>query len=537
MKWLSILIVVLLALPIAAQDESPTPDIGLPTVPTQTPSPTLTPAGTLTPTTTSTITPTLQPEVSPIIVSWSDEMIYPQGMAFVLFIDRPLEQIEQLTLTIQAGEQEPRVIEFDDLRPFIQSGPNRSLLLYTWEIPASNPVPFLSDIRYTFDVVTTRGEVAEVPGIRAYRDPDIDWIRAEDAEEVISFIYPDGIINPVPLRLALYDVYRALEDHTGVEGPHYRFALYNDSATYDNCVDGVVKGETRTDLACNPAIINQSLREAGFTRLEALADTGLGLQQQLVRLMVADFYDTIWDDAPEWLQIGLTYLHFPGPKTYIMDLLRGVGRNRTLFTLEGMHTPPDPDSPDYPIWEAQSYAMVLYIAHERGIPAVLELAEDFDSYDDVEAIIPQLNQWLYSDVAATEFGISLYQPATPIPSPTRTVTPFPPSATPTSTFTPTPTPTPTVTGFLTFTPLPTTTPSITPTERPPSVTPLPPGWRPSPTPTTIPTPTALPAVSASDDGEGIDSTALTAAIALGVIVLAALFTLFYRMRQTREYHA
>lgn len=114
----------------------------------------------------------------------------------------------------------------------------------------------------------------------------------------------------------------------------------------------------------------------------------------------------------------------------------------------------------------------------------------------------------------------------PTPTPTPTATPTPqPTATPTPTPTATRTPEPTVTLSPTATPMPTPLTSPTPT---PTATPTPAPTATS-TPAPPPEPTAAPALSASDESDGLPAWVF----ALGILLaIAALIALIVRRRRS-----
>ena len=150
---------------------------------------------------------------------------------------------------------------------------------------------------------------------------------------------------------------------------------------------------------------------------------------------------------------------------------------------------------DDPLWQAQSDAMLLYIADQIGLDALYQLARAAEPFDTayasavgqpLDALLPNLSRWIFTEPAVGAFSVSPYQQETPTPTHTATATQ---TLTPTVTHTPTVTLTPSVTGTLSPTPSATPRPTNTPIPPPPSVTPRPAGSLFTPTP--IPAPNVL----------------------------------------------
>jgi hypothetical protein len=171
-------------------------------------------------------------------------------------------------------------------------------------------------------------------------------------------------------------------------------------------------------------------------------------------------------------------------------------------------------------WQAQSYAMVLYIADQIGLEGLFALARaaleaPFESVyreaigQPLSTLVPNLRDWLFTPRGESAYLLSLYGAATATPAPTVTFTPFPPTRTPR--------PEPSVTPTPTITLTPTTRPTAT---RTPTVTPRPPGSLDTATPISIITPTNQPLI-----GTG----SRTSILAVLVIVLAVLVILYARV--------
>jgi hypothetical protein len=223
--------------------------------------------------------------------------------------------------------------------------------------------------------------------------------------------------------------------------------------------------------------------------------SGASAEDLITAKLVREFYTPLWNGkaVPEWFLAGLEQLYSPTPKNPLLSPVQQAARAGTLLTLPEMEL-----ADESALWRAQSFGMMLYLFDQLGMRGVFDLArvdaEDFPTaYESaidtpLTALIPAWSQWIFSRSAESLYGITPYQPPTPLPSPTLTPsTTRRPTLTPSPTFTPSLAATPTPRGVRTYTPPPTVTPSETLPPPPPTVTPRPPG---SLQPLT-PTPTAL----------------------------------------------
>jgi hypothetical protein len=483
------------ALPALAQEETEeplleelTPEVepptAIPAIPT-TPAP-------------PTATPTPTPVVPEFIYAWSEELIYPQGIWFILTVERPVDQIDSLTLNILPEGRQSRSIVLDPVEIASLAAQTFTNLEYIWQIPADDPLPFLGLVEYNWVVAVSPGGSAVVPGVIRYEDPEIEWLRDDDPNGMLSLIYPAGQLNPDGVRADVRSVYELLAANLGSR-PEFAFTLYNSAFPIDPCQpnqDGVpvaIAPLRRVEATCDPALSEAVFTSIGFTPLNTSTVRGPELTQALIRHMINEFYAPVWEgrDVPAWFRSGLATFYAPGSKSGMVEIARAAARTNRLYAQHEMNTP---DETNLSLWQAQSYGMVLYIANQIGVPGLFQLAntagdgEAFAaSYEaatgrPLAALIPAWRNWVFSGAAAAGAGLELYAGPTPPPTPTLTNTPFPPTSTPTATHTPTDTPTPTVTGFHTATPLPSLTPVPTRTPAPPTITPRPAGFVDPPTP-------------------------------------------------------
>jgi hypothetical protein len=243
--------------------------------------------------------------------------------------------------------------------------------------------------------------------------------------------------------------------------------------------------------------------------------------------MIETFYARLWQGAnvPAWFQQGVQRLYLGGVGSTELGVSRQALRSAEPFTLLQMASPPTTAAQQV-AWEAQSYGMVLMIAQQNSLQRVFDLvqasatAPDFaTAYREVtgknlNALIPDWRDWLFTTAAVEAYGLNVYQPPTFTPTvtltPTLTRTPLPPTETPTITPDYSPTPRPTRTR-------------IPPT---PTLTPLPAqgfNLRPTAAPTPVPAPTSL--IS------GVTDTQL---VIFGVVAVVALFLLVLLFRTRDE---
>jgi hypothetical protein len=256
-------------------------------------------------------------------------------------------------------------------------------------------------------------------------------------------------------------------------------------------------------------------------------------QEAIVADLTDSFYQASWGNkaVPEWFRAGLQQFYSPSPKTSLLPLVLTAARNDRLFALSEMSAAP---VRDVDVWRAQSYGMVLYIASQRGVPALFRLANEIGTAETFEAayqsavgqplnmFLANWERWIFTQDAAVAFAYTPYQANTPTPTPTSSPTPFPATETPTLTFTPTFTVTATVTGNLSPTPLPTRT--LTPTGQPgtPTVTPRPAG--------SLNTPTPLPVQSVTPVDSSVRIVGIGIIILLLVIIIGMLYRRWFRTR-------
>lgn len=489
----------------------------------------------------SAVQPVLAQEPTPerttpdYIYNWTARLFYPAAVLFELVVDRPQAEISALTLILQIeGRTEPLVIEVPPAEAAYFSDTYTNLA-YIWEIPESDVPPFLSDVTYSWRILTVRDGVAITVDTFTFTDVRAEWIEDQDPDGQLNLIVPAGSQLPRTVRQTVRALYDLLARHTGLE-PSFNIALFNNALPANPCEFNDV-GEavifeplTERELVCDPAVIETTFSKLGYSVLQIPADTRAAVVPALTRFYLPHFYESAWrsPDVPEWFREGLITFYLPGNKSAVLDTLRSTSRSGSLLSLSEMNAGATGNA----LWDAQSYGMVLYIASQAGIDGLIDLAnragqaESFTTlYRDVmehgiETLLPSVSTWIFTTRAALDFGYVPYQAETATPTPTRTSTPtatHTPTATLTATATASLTLTPTVTGFLSATPLPSLTPTLTNTPAPPSVTPRPAG-------SLIDTPTPQPT---TDNQIAIDGETLAAGIVAAIFVILGVMLVIY----------
>jgi hypothetical protein len=481
-------------------------------------------------------TDTPQPEQA-YILSWSQEIIFPQAIRFSLILARPLAEIDAAVLTIQPEGKASRNNTLNLEETAIKQEPYTELA-YIWNIPAIDPPELFTEVEFNWRIVGNDGEIARITDRFMFTDERSAWL--PDLEIADGFLLtlpvtktaekPDGDYSETALaKLAsnLADVYALLNTYL-LDVPLFKLIVYNDKlmpgCTTNAENETVAIGPlSNTEVPCDSDLAGAIFAAGEYALVTSASSNFTSVEATVVEYITLAAYAAHWSgkSVPEWFQYGLVKLYSPASKAGEGVPLLNAARTNSLFSLDDMATLPS-GSVNLDLWQAQSYGMALYIASQVGVDGLLKLANnlrDMPSFADayraatgrsLEALLPDFSRWIFTDSAQSAFTLTLYQPPTPLPTGTRT-----PTATPTPTFTSTPTitPSPTVTGVLSNTPRPTLTPSRTPTQKPPTFTPRPPG--------SLDTPTPAPAQAASGNPV-ITGLLLFIIVALVIVILIML---------------
>ena len=447
------------------------------------------------------------PVVEGFIFKWENEILFPEGVRFRLTVSRIVDDLTSSSLTIEPAGLNAIQVEMDLEEPVV-TGPNFTEFAFVWPFPDGfAPQMFQDDeIFFEWRAEDLQGETAFVRDALLFTDPRVEWVTGEDAQGVLNVTVPAGEITPSRIQQSIRQPYNLMAANTG-QSPAFDLILYWSDLDPTGCelVEDEDTGEgalmvrgPRDDsrLPCDPA---QSAAVFATSDLSMVQSRGTSLnsaQAALVEFLVPQFYLPIWEEAdvPDWFLSGLTQFYLPTNKASLLTPVRNAGRNNRLYTLDDLNTEEDRGDE----WQAQSFAMVLYMADQIGVEAFFELANDVGSassfaaaYEqasgqDIQTLLPNLQRWIFTDAAASAFNYTPYMAETPVPTETRTPSPFPPTATNTATVTSPPTLTPSVTGVLSPTPTLTRTATRTPTPPPATVTPRPASSLFTPTVTPVP---------------------------------------------------
>lgn len=455
-------------------------------------------------------TNTPQPEQA-YILSWSQEVIFPQAIRFSIILSRPLTDISAATLSVQPEGQTPRNSTLDLEEAAVKAEPYTELA-YIWEIPAAAPPQLFAEIEFGWQISGADNQNARITDRFVFTDERSAWLPnieildgffvtlpvAKSDEKLEGDYSKTSLAN---LESNLADVYDLLR--TNLESvPSFNLIVYNNellpgcttNAENQSVTIGPVSD---TEVPCDPEIAGSIIDGSNYTLLTTPSPEFSSVESTVIDYITRGAYAARWVGkfVPEWFQYGIVQLYAPVSKAGGGLTLVNAARTNSLISLDDMAEPPSAGV-NVDLWRAQSYGMALYIAAQIGTDGLLNLARDIreassfaDAYESaigrsLESLMPDFGRWIFTDTAQSAFNFTLYQPPTPMPTATRTSTSTP---TPTFTYTPTITPSATVTGFLSNTPRPTLTPSRTLTPRPPTFTPRPPGSLNTPTPAPVQT--------------------------------------------------
>jgi hypothetical protein len=480
-----------------------------------------------------------QPTENPdrgFVLTFGHELYFPEQIRFTINLSVPQDTVTAMTLRLVPASGNPIEIALraSDLaetdEPF-------SRLTYDWVIPRAAPPPLYSDVEYEWIVAATGMEAARVMGEFNFSDPRLSWVQEIEFGAIRLTIpgapYEPGA-SPAPYATAIFEqqlqqVVALLQRNT--QPLAARNLIVYPHNLPDGCsadADGrpvIFSTQSDATVACDPQTAAAFYQAGGYQFLQATSAGLKGIQDAVVDSLVEQAYAPNWSDLPPWFQRSLQDFYSPAFKSAYSQSVLSAAQTRSLLTFQQMQSA----DPNNPLWRAQSYAMLLYIASRVGVEGVFDLAAaegDFaTAYADalgepLDRITESMRRWITTSDGTAAFGLTLYLGATATPRPTQTLTLTP---TPSPTATASITPTPTVTGALSSTPRPSSTPTITPTAAPPSVTPRPAGSLNTPTPMpAAPTPSLPPS-----------TTTLIGAIMVTVGVLALIVLLIVALRRRR----
>lgn len=440
------------------------------------------------------IPPSATPEGPSFIYTWSAEVFYPAIIRFNVIVDRPLETITTAALSIQPEGQDTLLLEFDPQEIAIFAD-EFTELSYILELTPETVFPFDSLVEYTWLMTTSQDGAGAFSGAFVFTDNRSTWTNHIDPESQVNLYLPDDMpgLTTDNLWYTTHSVYGLLAQHTS-QSPTFDLALFttdtfplNPCETNEAQIPTIVEPQSEQEFNCQTAVIEASFNSIGMTTLEV--STSRSTQVYLSDYLFRQFYSNLWQNItiPDWFKEGLRQFYIPTLKSDSITTLRSAGRNNQLFTLAELEDfNIEQENRQTTLQAQQSYGMVLYIANQIGFDGLVELAQQLNALSldipftsvyetqvgqPLNGLLLNFNNWLYTNVAESDFNVLPYQESTSLPTITATLTPFPPTPSFTPTATATYTPTPTVTGFLTATPLPSLTPTATRRPQEPTNTP------------------------------------------------------------------
>ncbi|MFZ4827130.1 MAG: hypothetical protein ACOYLB_07225 [Phototrophicaceae bacterium] len=415
--------------------------------------------------------------------------LFPLGIYFQLQADLPSDQVvESLELVIQPPNQATTrlTIPLVDNAEFSQSA-GLAFANVIWNATDAPPTLF-SVLAYTWEMRLSDGTQVEESAQITFVDQRVEWDITHSETLPVSIAIASGGGSSRRLLEEFELVYDFLEKYLG-ERPttSLNFAYYKENFG-EGCTQNaeglnrILIHELAIDLPCEPSQANAVYRASNFERV-ALAPFGYqAIQTHLTEQLMEGVYAPYWvgQSVPKWFRYGLTELVNPAfEPTFLGDLLDAT-RTEQLFTLEEMNRPPLTQDPRYPLWQAQSFGWMIYLAEQYGLEALFELSRTVANYESFEvayqtvlgeplqSLPPTWELWILTPDVATTFRVNFYLSATATPTATATATDIPPTAT--ATLTPTATATATATlpsAVLRLTVSPTDTPvPATPTVTP-----------------------------------------------------------------------
>ncbi|MGQ9887842.1 MAG: hypothetical protein ACUVSX_05060 [Aggregatilineales bacterium] len=452
---------------------------------------------------------------------WSAEPIFPAGVHFFITVLRPADQLQSAVLLIEAEGAPPQTVAVSVRTPY-RAGETFTDLAYDWAFPADLSPPLGSEIVYEWRVLASNGDQARARDRAVFTDARLNWIRSDDALGQIHLTVAENT-SAEALRAALRPVYALLAEQTNIS-PTFDIIVYPPAVPADGCAvtaQGLraVAPLSGAALPCDQLRAEAVFRASGQDAVQARAGAG-GATAAAVELFVDRFYKQLWQggDVPQWFRVGLAEFLTPGVKGRYLGPLQRAARTG------GLGAQPDAavGAGSGGLWREQSYAAVLYLADQLGLPGLFELARSAGADtpfaeafaramgQPLDALWPAVRRWVLTPEGERAFAYVPYLGDTPTPAASATPTP---TRTPTATHTATLTLTPSVTGTLTATYTATRAPTRTPTPGPPTVTPRPPG--------SLNTPTVTPAPVAFALGDPTTRSGLIAALAAALIAAAA----------------
>jgi len=419
-------------------------------------------------------------DVPEYITGTRADVFFPHGVLLQLDIVLPAEtDLVAAVLTLSSPSLGEQNISMDLEDEEIVTTNNRLIEInYLHQFTQEQSPDVFDEIEYRWDISVSDGGFESVQDAFSFADHRADWFSIEGETIPLLIHVPVNAASPDSIFRELDPVYTLLEANTGTQPDREAVVLYTEGL-YPGCdynedempvvVNSAVLGR---EIPCEPGRADQLYEQSDMTLLDFNGNSAFAARRALVPVMVGQMYGPLWrgNTVPLWFRSGMAYIYSDvSDKINLLSPALVAARNGQLLSFGELATAPPLVSPEYAIWEAQSYGLVAYIAGEFGLESLFELARDANDYDSfadayadiigssLQSLPSQWEVWVFSDEAPNIYGLNIYGPPTATPTREVTATPRPPSATPTVTATPT------ATGTATDTPLPPTeTPTVTP---------------------------------------------------------------------------
>lgn len=510
-SFLALGIIFLIAALAFAQEGDPQPIQVIPTITLTNTSPP--------PTTTPTALATIEVTLDSLLFAPQVEVAFPAGVRFFIRAVASAEEVSSASLTLERQGQPPQTFDLD-LATTAEDTGDTTDITYIWSLTPEAYPSYFEEIDFVWAVII-EGETRTAQGRFQFTDERVIW----EASTVESL----RVIMPRDLGLRrLISVTAPVEQRMreNTDNQHsLAYILYEQALDPAGCIvnaDDVPFAFTifGTAIRCLDRNLAQRVfSTSGIEVLRVRSYTQADMQNVLTQALFDRYYRPLWSEreVPEWFAYGLMRIYAPTEHADMLSIVQHAARSNRLLSLPDMARIPDAPA-QLQDWQAQSLAMMLYIADRIGYPQIFAFARAVrdNSFEPlyrettnqpISALIPAMRDWLFTERGTAAFGVSIYSEATRTPAPGATFTPFP------ATRTPRPEPSATMTPTVTITPSPRPTATATA-----SVTPRPPGSLATATP--VPTAASTPAT---------DSTAQVSIVAIIGIIVAVLIVLFARV--------
>ena len=123
------------------------------------------------------------------IIGWATEVIFPQAIRFSITVQPVLTDLSSATLIIQPQGGSEVSIDIDLNQTAVVRQPYTQLD-YLWQIPPGNPPHLFQDVTYSWRIVTTSNEAAEMGDQFIFTDQRAAWTQETIANGRINLALP-----------------------------------------------------------------------------------------------------------------------------------------------------------------------------------------------------------------------------------------------------------------------------------------------------------------------------------------------------------